>query len=55
MKNNEEATKLILEKCECKKFNYLKHNPQKKLIAIAEDNTEQQRKSLLKCNKKQWH
>ena len=45
IKNNEEATKLILEKCECKKFNYLKHNPQKKPIAIAEDNTEQQQKS----------
>ena len=36
-KGIEEATKIVLERRKFKKFNYLKYNPQKRLIAIAED------------------
>ena len=45
IEDNEEATKILLKRDKFKKFNYLKQNPQKRPIAIAEDNIEQQRKS----------
>ena len=42
MKGNEEAKKIVLECHKSKKFNYLKYNPQKRQIAIAEDNVQKQ-------------
>ena len=45
VKDNEEATKVVLERHKFKKFSYLKHNPQKRPITIAEDNVEQQSNS----------
>ena len=41
IKDKEEATKIILERRKFKKFNYLKHNPQNRPIAIAKDNIQQ--------------
>ena len=52
IKTNEQATKLVLGRRKFKKFNYLKQNLRKKPIAIAEDNTEQQRKSYVSAVKR---
>ena len=41
----DKATKVVVNRCKFKKFNYLKHNSQKKRLAIAVDSTEQQRNS----------
>ena len=41
IKDNEEAAKVVLEMHKFQEFNYLKHNPQNRPIANAEENTEQ--------------